>query len=64
MNSQIKHHTARLRELLKCLLSPKLYPKLSKLPVRMAIEWQFWRTGTWLRILHFHCRIHFYSPMH
>lgn len=37
MNSQIKHHTARLRELLKCLLSPKLSPKLSKLPVRMAI---------------------------
>lgn len=37
MNSQIKHHTARLRELLKRLLSPKLYPKLSELPVRKAI---------------------------
>lgn len=51
MNSQIKHHTARLRELLKHLLSPKFYLKLSKLP---QLEWLFGSTESWLRILHFH----------
>lgn len=56
MHSQIKHHTARLRKLLKHLLGPKLSLKLSELP---QLERLFRSTESGLKILHFHYQIHF-----